>query len=303
MFEGLYVAIVTPFDADGRLDEAMLRRLVAFHVENGTDGLVPCGTTGENPTFSPEEHERIIRIVVEEAAGRLKVVAGAGTFSTPETVRRARRARDLGADGLLIITPYYNKPQQAGLFTHFETVAKEAGAPIMMYNVPGRTGVNLLPATVERLSRVPGIVALKEASGDLNQVSDTIARCGDRLTVLAGDDSLTLPIMAVGGRGIVSVLGNALPDRMRAMVHAALEGRWDAARAAHLALFELCQAMFVETNPAPIKYFMKAVGFDVGDVRPPLAPLQEASRKRLEALAKTHGHAFPEPVARSRGLA
>lgn len=284
MFEGLYVALVTPFDQKGELDEEALRRLVARHVEVGTHGLVPCGTTGENPTFSPEEHERVVRIVADEARGRLQVVAGAGSNDTKTAVRLATRAVAAGADGLLVITPFYNKPQPDGLVAHFGAVAAATDAPIMMYNVPGRTGVNMMPETVERTCAFESIVAIKEASGDVNQSSDIIRRCGDRMRVLAGDDALCLPIMAVGGRGVVSVVGNVVPDRMKALVDDALAGRFGDARRRHLELYELCQAMFVESNPAPVKHVMNALGMGVGEVRPPLAPLRETSRRLLEGV-------------------
>ncbi len=289
MFQGLYVALVTPFHPDGSLNEASLRKLVSLHVKNGTDGLVPCGTTGENPTFSVEEHCRVIDIVVQESQGRLKVLAGAGSNSTDKAIELGRRAVELGADGLLVITPYYNKPQQDGLVAHFEAVAAACDAPIVTYNVPGRTGVNLLPQTVERLCDVPNIVGIKEASGDINQVSEIIRRCGDRMRVLSGDDTMTLPIMAVGGTGVISVAGNVVPDRMKAMVDAALEGDWEGARAGHLGLFDLCKALFIETNPVPTKYVMNRMGLDVGNVRLPLAPLREASAKHLDGIMRAYG--------------
>ncbi len=289
MFEGLYVALVTPFQVDGSLNEEMLRKLVAMHVENGTDGLVPCGTTGENPTFSFEEHCRVIEIVIDEAKGRLKVLAGAGSNSTDKAIRLGRRAAELGADGLLVITPYYNKPQQDGLVAHFEAVAAYCGAPIVAYNVPGRTGVNLIPETVERLCDIREVVGVKEASGDINQVSEIIRRCGDRMIVLSGDDPMTFPIMAIGGRGVVSVAGNVVPDQVKALVHAALKGDWEAAREWHYKLFELCQALFVETNPVPTKYVLNRLGIDVGAVRPPLARLRSGSARRLDAILKAYG--------------
>lgn len=282
-FEGLYVAIVTPFDAAGEIDEDGLRRLVRMHVEAGTDGLVPCGTTGENPTFSQEEHLRVIRTVVTEAAGRLQVVAGAGSNDTKKAVALARGAKEAGADGLLVITPYYNKPQPDGLVAYFGAVASATDLPVMMYNVPGRTGVNMGPDVVERLADVPTITAVKEASGSLDQISEIIRRSGDRVAVLAGDDSLALPILAVGGRGVVSVVGNVVPGRMKRLVHAALAGRYDEARREHLALLDLAYALFVESNPAPVKYALNLMGMPVGEVRPPLAPLRPDSRARVEA--------------------
>lgn len=283
MFQGTFVAIVTPFLEDGSLDETGLRRLVDFHVQAGTTGLVPCGTTGENPTFTLEEHTRVVRTVVEAAAGRLRVVAGAGSNDTKKTILLAEAAEDAGADGLLVITPYYNRPQPEGLIRHFRAVAASVSRPIMLYNVPSRTGVNMLPETVEQLADVPNIAAIKEASGNVNQTSEIVARCGDRMHVLAGDDSLALPIIAVGGKGVVSVIGNAFPGDLVAMIDAALEGRWDEARRRHLLLYEISQAMFVESNPAPIKFLMQEMGRPVGAVRPPLAPLRPSSEATIRA--------------------
>jgi len=282
-FEGLYVAIVTPFDDAGEVDEEALRRLVRMHVEAGTDGLVPCGTTGENPTFDEAEHLRVVRTVVEEAAGKLQVVAGAGSNDTKKAVSLARGARDAGADALLVITPYYNKPQPDGLVAHFTTVASATELPVMMYNVPGRTGVNMTPDVVERLADVPTIRSVKEASGSLDQISEIIRRCGERMVVLSGDDSLTLPILSVGGRGVVSVVGNVVPTRMKRLVDEALAGRYDVARREHLALLDLAGALFVESNPAPAKHALNVMGVRVGGVRPPLAPLRPESRARVEA--------------------
>ncbi len=289
MFEGMYVAIVTPFTASGEIDEAGLRKLVEFHVARGTDGLVPCGTTGENPTFTPEEHERVLSIVVEAAAGRLTVIGGAGSNATSKAVSLAEGAERAGCDGLLVITPFYNKPQPDGLVAHFRAVAGATSLPLVMYNVPGRTGVNMRPETVARLADVPNIVAIKEASGDVNQSSEIVASVGDRIGVLAGDDALTLPIMAVGGKGVVSVLGNVVPERMCALVRAAAAGDMTAARCEHLALYELAQAMFVESNPVPVKHVMSRLGLPAGPVRPPLAPLRPESAARLDRLIERLG--------------
>ena len=284
MFSGLYVALVTPFDASGEIDEAGLRRLVAFHVEHGTDGLVPCGTTGEYPAMTREEHLRVIGIVAGEARGRCRVVAGVGSNNTRTTVDLAAAATALGVDGLLVVTPYYNKPQPDGLVAHYAAVAAATPCPIMVYNVPSRTSLNATPETIERLCAIPSVAAVKEASGDVNQSTEILARVGGRIDVLAGDDALTLPIMAVGGTGVVSVLGNLVPDRMKALTDAMLAGDLGRARGLNLALYPLAQAMFVETNPAPIKHAMTRVGLPAGAVRPPLAPLREASVARLEAV-------------------
>ena len=224
MFKGLYVALVTPFKKDGSLNEEKLKELVRFHIESGTDGLVPCATTSENPTYTWEEHFRIIDIVVKEANGKLKVVAGCGTNSTTRSLDNIKKAKELGADGAMVVTPYYNKPTQEGLYAHFMKLADEGGLPLMLYNVPGRTGVNMLPETVERLSKHEMIVAVKEASGSLEQMSDIVNRCGDRINLLSGDDGITLPILSIGGKGVVSVVGNIVPGDMLAMLRAFEKG-------------------------------------------------------------------------------
>jgi 4-hydroxy-tetrahydrodipicolinate synthase len=216
-------------------------------------------------------------------------VAGAGAQSTDKTIELARFCVDAGCDGLLIVTPYYNKPQPDGLVAHFTRVAQAVGAPIMLYNVPGRTGVNMRPETVARLSSVKNIVAIKEASGDVNQSSEILARCGDRFTVLAGDDALTLPILAVGGRGTVSVAGNLVPDRLGALIRSALSGDYASARRQHLELYDLCQVLFVETSPAPAKYAMQAIGMPVGPVRLPLSEVREDSRRKIDGVLEACG--------------
>lgn len=294
MFEGLYVAMVTPFTKAGEINEDKIREQVRFHIEAGTHGLVPCGTTGETPTFSREEHRRVIEVVVEEAAGRLKVVPGTGTNSTTKTVASTQMAKEVGADGALVVTPYYNKPPPSGLVRHYATVARETGLPIVMYNVPGRTGTNMLPGTVAELAEIENIVGIKEASGDISQMTEVILRAGDKIALLSGDDAMTMPSMAVGGKGVVSVIGNILPRDMLAMVEAARRGDWDTARDWHHRLFDLCNAIFYETNPIPVKTAMNLLGWDVGEVRSPLAPMQPANVKRLKAAMKAYGP-IPEP--------
>lgn len=296
MFEGLNVAMITPFTKKGQINEEKIREMVRFHLEAGTDGLVPCGTTGETPTFSSEEHRRVIEIVVEEAKGRLRVIPGTGTNSTTKTIANTQMAKKAGADGALVVTPYYNKPTQPGLIRHFTMVAEETGLPIVMYNVPGRTGVNLLPATAAELGKIDNIVAIKEASGDISQMGEVVLRAGDRMTILSGDDAMTMPLMAIGGKGVVSVIGNLLPHDMLAMIRAAQAGDWEKAREWHYKLFEICNAMFYETNPGPVKEAMNHLGWDVGSVRPPLAPMQPANVDRLKAAMKAYG---PIPEAQA----
>jgi 4-hydroxy-tetrahydrodipicolinate synthase len=280
--DGCWTALITPF-RDGAIDEPALRRLVERQIAGGVRGLVPCGTTGEAATLSPREAERVVAAVAEAAAGRAPVVAGVGGNDTRTTVERARRARALGADGVLVVTPYYNRPTQEGLAAHFMAVADGADLPVVLYNVPGRTGVNLLPETTLRLADHPRIVGIKEASGSIDQASEIVARAPAGFAVLSGDDASTLPILSVGGRGVVSVAANVAPAAVAGLVDAALAGAWDAARRAHLALFDLCRALFCETNPAPVKEAAALLGLCEPEVRLPLVRLAEANRRRVAA--------------------
>ena len=287
--KGLYVALVTPFEKDGGLNEAKLRELVHFHIDAGTNGLVPCATTSENPTYTWEEHFRIIEIVVEEAKGKLEVVAGCGTNSTTRSIDNIKKARDLGADGAMVVTPYYNKPTQEGLYAHFIKLADEGGLPLLLYNVPGRTGVNMLPKTVARLAKHEGIVAVKEASGNIEQMAEIVLRCSDTIDLLSGDDNLTFPILAIGGKGVVSVAGNIVPKDVLAMLHAFDKKKLDEARSWHYKLFPLCKAMFIETNPMPVKEAMNLLGMEVGNVRLPLVRMMPENIERLRAALTDYG--------------
>jgi len=281
MFKGLYIALVTPFKADGSLNEEKLTELVKFHTSAGTDGLVPCATTSESPTLSREEQDRMIEIAVKHSSERMKIVAGCGTNSTARSIENIRRAADLGADAAMAATPYYNKPTQEGLYAHFRKLADEGGLPLMLYNVPGRTGVNLEPATVERLCDHENIVGLKEASGKLEQVSEVIANCGNKIDLLSGDDAITLPILSAGGKGVVSVVGNIIPELMLKLISFFNEGKQLKAMELHIKLLPLCQAMFLETNPVPVKEAMNMLGKEVGGVRLPLVGLNPDNKKRL----------------------
>jgi len=287
-FEGTFVALVTPFE-EGKINETKIRELVRFQIENGTNGIVPCGTTGESPTLTEEEKNRVIEIVTEEANGEAIVVAGTGTNNTEKTIQATKRAKEIGAHAALVITPYYNKPTQEGLYRHFEAVVKAVDLPIMIYNVPGRTSVNILPSTVERLAKLEPIAAIKEASGDLNQVSEVINRCGDKIQVLSGDDSLLAPILSIGGVGVVSVVANLVPKDLRSLFVAFQERDLSKVQKLHHQLFPLCEAMFYETNPVPVKTALNLMGKNVGDLRLPLAPMSEKNKERLSEVIKSYG--------------
>jgi len=285
--EGTFVALVTPFK-NGKINEEKIRELVRFQIENGTDGIVPCGTTGESPALSEEEKNRVIEIVIDEAKGKALVIAGTGTNNTEKSVKATEQAKEMGANAALIITPYYNKPTQAGLIRHFEAVA-EVKLPIMIYNVPGRTSVNMLPSTVEKLSKLDQIVAIKEASGDLNQASEILTTCKDNIKVFSGDDSLFAPILAVGGVGVVSVVANLVPQYLKSLYEAFKSNEIARMQQLHHQIFELCQAMFYETNPGPVKTAMNLMGMDVGELRPPLAPMSGTNKEKLIEALKVYG--------------
>jgi len=281
--EGVYTALVTPMAADGSLDEKALRRLVDFQVDSGIHGLVPVGTTGESPTLDAEECKRVIRIVVEQARGRVPVIAGAGSNCTSEAVEYARDAREVGADATLQVAPYYNKPMSQGFLGHFRAIADAVDLPMVVYNIAGRTGKNIDNPTMLELAKHRNIVAVKEASGDIAQIMELIAKKPPEFTVLSGDDNLIFPIMALGGKGVISVASNLVPDRMAKFVGLALKGDWEAARRAHYELLPLFKALFVETNPIPIKAALAMKGMIVESYRLPMCPLAPKSREALEA--------------------
>ncbi len=286
-FAGLTVALITPF-RDGAVDEAALRRLVDFHVEQGTDCISPCGTTGESPTLTHEEHERVIALVCEHAAGRIRVMAGTGSNSTQEAIRLTRFAKQAGADAALMVAPYYNKPTQEGFYRHFAAVAEAVDLPIVLYNIPGRTARNMEPETIARLAEIPNIVAIKESTGSMDQASQILVSCD--LTLLSGDDSLTLPLMAIGGSGVVSVVGNIVPADVQAMMAAFRDGHVQEAQRWHARLFPLCRDMLgLSTNPIPIKAAMALLGRDTGEVRLPLTPLSEQEREKLRGTLRRYG--------------
>jgi 4-hydroxy-tetrahydrodipicolinate synthase len=282
-FEGTYTALVTPFDKQGNLDEEGLRELVRFQLQEGIDGLVPVGTTGECSTLSYEEHERVIEIVVEEAKGRVPVVAGTGSNSTREALMLTNFAREAGADGALLVVPYYNRPTQEGLYQHFKELAEKVNIPQILYNIPSRTGVNLLPQTVARLAEIKNIVGIKEAS-TVDQVSEIIELTkGKDFVVFSGNDNQTLPILALGGVGVISVASNVAPKLVSEMVRAFRKGKVEEARELHYRLSPLFKALFLETNPAPVKAALEMMGLPAG---PPRLPLVEISQQNREILRK-----------------
>jgi 4-hydroxy-tetrahydrodipicolinate synthase len=287
MFKGSIVAIITPF-RNGEVDEERLRELVEFQIENGTDGIVPCGTTGEASTLDYEEHDRVIEIVVEQAKKRVPVIAGTGSNSTQEAIEISEHAKKVGADGLLLVTPYYNKPTQEGLYRHYKAIAEAVALPQVLYNVPGRTSVNMLPETVARLAGISNIVAIKEATGSLQQASEILALCGDKIGVLSGDDFITFPMMACGGTGVISVTANIMPKEIASMVDAFNAGNLEEARRLHLKLLKINNAMFIETNPTPVKTALGLMGKCSDDVRLPLAPMSDANKAKLAGIMKEY---------------
>jgi 4-hydroxy-tetrahydrodipicolinate synthase len=293
---GVGTALVTPFTRDGALDEGAVRRLARRQIDGGVHFLVPCGTTGESPTLTHEEHLRVVELVLEEARGRAPVLAGAGGYNTDEVSHLARELEDLGVQGILSVTPYYNKPTQDGLVRHYETVASHTTLPIVLYNVPGRTGCNIEPRTVARLATVPNIVGVKEASGNMTQMCEVVRLVPDDFIVLSGDDALTLPLMAVGGRGIISVASNVAPAEMVRMVEAAERGDFGAARAAHQKLMRLMLVNFVESNPIPVKAALAMLGLLEERYRLPMVPPSDTSRTKIAEVLAEMGLTAPAAV-------
>lgn len=289
MYEGVFTALVTPFVENGGIDEAALRRLVDFQIEGKIDGLVPVGTTGESPTLSEQETEEVIRIVVEQARGRVAVIAGSGSNCTEKAIHLTRRAKELGADASLQVAPYYNKPTGEGFLRHFTAIAEAVDIPLIIYNIPGRTGKNIENPTMLQLAKHKNIVAVKEASGNIAQMMELIAEAPRGFAVLSGDDNLTLPLMVLGGKGIISVASNLVPERMRQFVHAALAGEWEKARERHYRLLPLFKAIFIETNPIPIKAAMAMKGLLKETYRLPMCPMSPKNRESLESVLKQMG--------------
>ncbi len=288
MFKGAFTALVTPFK-DGEIDEAALRNNIEEQVAAGINGLVPCGSTGESATLTHEEHNRVIDITVETAAGRVPIIAGSGSNSTRETLTLTKHALDAGADAALLITPYYNKPSQAGLYEHFRIVAEECDIPIFLYNVPVRTAVNLSSETTARLSEIENIVGIKEATANMEQISETIRLSKDGFIVLSGDDATTLPLLSIGGSGVISVTSNIAPGDMSNLCSAFFSGDIQGARALHEKLLPLSAAMFVETNPVPVKTALAMMGKITEEFRLPLVNIGESGRRAVEDALKCYG--------------
>jgi len=289
MFEGVFTALVTPFK-NGKIDYDSVAAIIEHQIAGGVDGVVPMGTTGESPTVSYEEHEEFIVRVVTLVNKRIKVIAGTGSNSTDEAIYLSKAAQDAGVDGVLLVNPYYNKPPQRGLIAHFESVAQSINIPVILYNIPGRTGVNFLPESVAQLiQRVPNIVAMKEASGDINQMMNLVEMCGNSITLLSGDDNLLLPVLAIGGKGIISVISNLLPNDVKAVVTNFNNGNLEEAKRLFYKLLPLCRAMFYETNPIPIKAAMAMAGFCSSEMRLPLVPLSADNHERLKKALLAYG--------------
>jgi 4-hydroxy-tetrahydrodipicolinate synthase len=285
MFKGSIVAIVTPFKK-GKVDEKALGDLIEWHIAQGTNAIVPCGTTGESATLDYKEHFRVIDFTVKTVNKRVPVIAGTGANSTDETIEITKHAKKSGADAALLVSPYYNKPTQEGLYRHYKAVAKEVNIPIVLYNVPGRTAVNILPSTVARLAEIKNIVAIKEATGDMKQVSEVIRLCGDRITVISGDDFTTLTLLALGGKGVISVSANIAPKDVSMMCSLWMGGQHDKARAIHYKLEPLNAAMFIETNPIPVKTALAMMGKIKEEFRLPLCEMAPANKEKLRNVLK-----------------
>ena len=289
MFTGTGTALVTPFRTDGSLDEAALRRLVQRQIDAGVDFLVPCGTTGESPTLTREEHLRVVEITIEVARGKASVLAGAGGYNTTEVIALARELAALGADGILSVTPYYNKPTQEGLFQHYRAIAEAVSLPIVLYSVQGRTGVNIEPATVKRLAQINNIVGIKEASGNVSQMAAILNIVPEHFAVVSGDDAITLPLIALGGRGVISVVSNEIPAEMSQLTRLALRGDFTGAREIHRRYHPLMEINFVESNPMPVKTAMAEMGLLEPVWRLPLVPPKAENQARIRAVLESLG--------------
>ncbi len=288
MFKGSMVAIITPFK-NGKLDEETLRKLVNFHIENGTDGIIPCGTTGESATLSYEEHEKVIEIVVDEAKGKIPVIAGTGSNNTVEAVHLTKAAKDIGADAALVITPYYNKPTQEGLYYHYKKIADEVNLPIIMYNVPGRTAVDMVPETIGKLAKLPNIAGIKDATGSMKVLTEILEQTANEdFCLLSGDDFVYFPFLAVGGDGVISVLANIHPKLTAKLYDSFVEGNIEEARKLHFQVNELSRAMFIQTNPIPVKKAAALMGLVEDEIRLPLVSMEGSPLEKLKNVLKKY---------------
>ena len=285
MFNGAFSALITPF-RDGAVDVAAMREIIEWQIQSGVDGLVACGSTGESATLSHAEHEHVIKLTIEQARRRVPVIAGTGSNSTAEAIRLTTFAREVRADGALMISPYYNKPTQEGIYKHYKMVAASVDLPLIVYNIPGRTGSNILPETFARMCDIKQVVGIKEASGSMDQVSDILKLCGDRLTILSGDDSATLPLMAIGAKGVIATITNVMPREMHELAAAGLAGDFERAREIHFKMLPLMRALFIETNPIPVKQACAFMGKCSNEVRMPLTPMSPAPAERLRSVMK-----------------
>ncbi|HEX9662319.1 MAG TPA: 4-hydroxy-tetrahydrodipicolinate synthase [Candidatus Binatia bacterium] len=288
MFTGSMVALVTPFK-DGKVDWQSLENLIEFHIQNGTRGIVPCGTTGESATLSHEEHDAVVKTVVNTVNKRVPVIAGTGSNSTAEAARLTRAAEKSGADGALLISPYYNRPTQEGIYQHYRKVASEVGIPIIVYNIPGRTGSKIEPETLARMAEIDNIAGVKEATGSVDQAIDVIRLCGDRLAVYSGEDSLIFSLMALGGKGVISTVANVAPKQTAELAEACLKGDWESGRALQFKLIPLIRSLFIETNPIPVKTALSLMGKCSGELRLPLTPMAEGNLKKLNQAMANFG--------------
>jgi 4-hydroxy-tetrahydrodipicolinate synthase len=285
MFNGAFSAIITPF-RDGAVDEAALRELVEWQIQSGVDGLVACGSTGESATLTHSEHDQVVKLVVDYARRRVPVIAGTGSNSTAEAIRLTAFAREVRADGALLISPYYNKPTQEGILKHYKMIAANVDLPLIVYNIPGRTASNILPETFAKMCDIKQIVGIKEASGSMDQISDILRLCGDRLTILSGDDSTTLPFMAIGAKGVIATITNVMPREMHELAAAALKGDFTRARQIHFAMLPLMRALFLETNPIPVKQACAFMGKCANELRMPLIQMSPEPAERLRGVMK-----------------
>ncbi len=294
MFSGTFTALITPF-RNGEVDVEALEGLVEFQIQQGVDGLVPCGTTGESPTLSEEEDRLVVETVVRVANGRVPVVAGTGSNSTDMAIRYTKMAEEVGADGSLQVSPYYNKPTQEGLFRHFATIAESTSLPIILYNIPGRTSVNISPETIARLADIPNIVGVKEATLSMNMAAETKQLCGEEFDVLSGDDSMTLPIISLGGSGVIAVASNIAPGAYSRMVRSLLDGDFRRGRELYYELLPLFKAMTIETNPIPVKTAASLLGLCSDEMRLPMMPMEGENLEKLRLAIEQQSHLLPTP--------